>query len=64
MEIQPGYEKLHHLRALGDLIPVARKGLVLQHAFPETSEERLSFFFPSSLKGGSIPLDDQVGRLF
>ena len=64
MEIQPGYEKFHHPRALTDPVPVAGRILVLQHALSESSEERLSSSFPSSSKGDNIPLGDQVGRLF
>ena len=43
-----------------DLALVAGK----RYALSEFYEEKLFSFFPSSLEDGSIPLGDQVGRLF
>ena len=52
------YHQPHEV--LVDLAPITRK----RHALSKFSKENLFSSFPSSLQGGSIPLGDQVGKLF
>ena len=59
IEHQPGSGYHQHHEIVAGLAPVVDIG----HALPRFSEETLSSSFPSFLKDGNIPLDDQADRL-